>query len=205
MPCLFNETKCVLFLTIKSTIMKKYLFSLFSFALLGFSNPSFSQTNRIFMSVPGSTGFDGGVTVVGYEKNIEVLSYSDGLQACGQASRGTTPQRSGCKTSFSGFSVMIPLSPAVSGFQAALLQGKVLNVNVAQTKNAGGRYNAFYEIHMENVTVVSIQEGASSEAPLFSLQLQPEKIRWTVTTQNPDGSKGDTYTAGWDFVKNVAY
>ena len=186
--------------------MKKLLFSLFSFALLCFSSQSFSQSNRIFMSVPGSQGFDGGVTVIGYEKSIEVFSYADGLQACaGQASMGTTSQRSGCKTSFSGFSVMIELSPAVSGFQTALLQGKVLNVNVAHTRIVDGRYNAFYEIHMENVTVVSVSEGASAEAPNFSLQLQPEKIRWTVITQNPDGSKGTTYTAGWDFVKNVAF
>jgi type VI protein secretion system component Hcp len=185
--------------------MKKLFFALFSFALLSFSNQGFSQTYRTFMSVPGSTGFDGGVTAIGFEKNIEVLSYSDGLQACGQASMATSPQKNSCKPTSSGFSLMIPLSPAVSGFQKALLQGKVLNVNVTQAKNTGGRYNPFYIIHMENVTVTSFQEGASQESPVFSLQLQPEKIRWTITSQNADGSAGTTYEAGWDFVKNVAY
>jgi type VI protein secretion system component Hcp len=100
---------------------------------------------------------------------------------------------------------MIKLSPAISGFQKALLQGKSLTVDVTQVKNVGGDYKAYYLIHMENVIVTSLQEGASQEEPYFTLQLQPSKIRWTVTSQNPDGSPGTNYVTGWDFVKNAAY
>jgi len=157
------------------------------------------------MSVPGSTGFDGGVTAIGYQNSIEVFSYSDGMQACAQTSTRSTSQVTNCSPIYSGFYFMIQLSPAISAFQKALLQGKALTVDVTQVKNVGGTYKATYLIHMENVIVTSLQAGAGGDTPNFTVQLQPAKIRWTVTSQNDDGSQGASYVTGWDFIKNVAY
>jgi type VI protein secretion system component Hcp len=149
--------------------------------------------------------FNGGVTVAGYENQIQVLSFSDGLQGCTLSVQGGGGTGA-CKTSFSGFDIMIPLSSAVIDFRSAMLQGKVLNaINVAFVKKTDEKANAYYKIHMENILVSSIQEGAGDESPVISISLSPAKIAWQVFSQKADGSPGPVSSFGWDFTKSTGF
>ena len=187
--------------------MKKLLFSLLVLPLLGLSNHALSQTTKTFMKVSSSGyAFNGGVTVMGYENQIGVYSYSDGIQGCTSISAGAMAGSGACKPSFSPFSMLIALSSAVTDFRSAMLQGKLLNsIDVVQVKTAGGGSTAYYKIHMENVSVSSIQEGSADESPTISISLNPVKIAWQVITQNADGSPGPASSYGWDFSKNNAF
>ena len=156
------------------------------------------------VTAPGYS-FNGSVKVAGYQNQIEVFSFSDGLQGCtsNSASVGAIGV---CKPSFSGFNMIIPLSPAVTDFRSAMLQSKFLTaIDVVLVKTSGEGVNAYYKIHMENVSVDAIQEGAASESPTISVGLKPAKIAWQVISQNADGSPGPASSFGWDFSKNAAF
>ena len=186
--------------------MKKLFFAPLMLLLLIFSNHAFTQAVHTYMKVTASGyNFNGGVTVAAYEKQIEVFSFSDGLQGCTTTSTnlGAT---AACKPSFSGFEMIIPLTLAVNDFRSVMLQGKLLStVDLAMVKTSGGIPNAFYKIHMENVSVTAIQEGASSENPTISVGLNPTKIAWQVITQNADGSAGPGSSFGWDLSRNTTF
>jgi type VI protein secretion system component Hcp len=182
--------------------MKKLISPLLFAAFLVCSNQSFSQS-QTFMKVSGSGyKFIGDATAAGYENQIEVFSYSDGIAGCTTSTLGGS---GACTPSFTGFSTLISLSPAVNDFRAVMLTGATIkSIDVVQVKPSADKSLAYYKIHLENVQVTSVQEGASSEKPTISLTLVPQKIAWQINTQKADGSL-QSFSFGWDFVRNNTY
>jgi type VI secretion system secreted protein Hcp len=189
--------------------MKK-IFSLFIVAALFFTSKSLAQ-DQIFIKAVGTPGpgiapgvFDGGSQVRGHEKEIEAYAYSDGLAGCSTLS--TSGSGAGaCKVSKTPFSFSMPLSFATISFKYNLLQGRHLtSVDMVLRKN-GEIPLEYYKVHMETVLVVSISEGASSEPPIFNVELLPQKIAWQVIKQNADGRPGDKFSYGWDFSANKPF
>lgn len=184
--------------------MKKLLFSAFTFLALICSNMAFSQGINTYMKVtaPGYD-FDGGITTIGSVKQIELLSFSDGITGCGTG--GVISSK--CKPSFSDFSFMIYLSLAVTDFKSAFIQGKILtSVDVTMVKS-GGTPLTFYKLHMENVAVTSIQEGGAQGGgiPTLSLSMSYGKIAWQVTTQDATGNAGPASSFGWDVAAQKVF
>lgn len=187
--------------------MKKLHYALLILPLLFFATQALSQGHMYMkVSTPGFN-FNGGVTDIGYQKQISVYSFSDGLQGCAATSLGSAGAGA-CKTSLSAFQTIIPLSLAAIDFRSAMLQGKLLNtVDFVATRSAGGISWAYYKIHMENVAISSLQEGGSEGESVFtiSLALAPVKIAWQVITQNVTGGPATTSSYGWDFSKNTPF
>ena len=190
--------------------MKKIL-SLFIVAGLFICSRSLAQ-NQIFIKVIGSTGgtpatgiFDGGSTDERHQHEIEAYSYADGLAGCNSPSFGGGGGGGACKISKTPFSFSMPLSFATISFKYNLLTGRNLtSVDMVIRKNGETPFE-FYKVHMETVQVVSISEGASSESPVFNIELQPQKIAWQVIQQSTDGRPGDKFSYGWDFAANKAF
>ncbi|MEO5783575.1 MAG: type VI secretion system tube protein Hcp [Ginsengibacter sp.] len=188
--------------------MKKII-SLFIVAGLFICSRSLAQ-NQIFIKAVGTPGpglssgvFDGGSSDEGHRNEIEAFAYSDGLAGCTNSSNGGSS--SVCKISKTPFSFSMPMSFATISFKYNLLLGKAItSVDMVIRKNVGERPFEFYKVHMETVQVVSISEGASSESPIFNLELQPQKIAWQVIQQSRDGI-GDKFSYGWDFSANKAF
>ena len=197
------------FITTKTTIMKK-IFSLFIVAGLFFCTKSQAQ-NQIFIKAIGIPGpglssgvFDGGSDVRGHEKEIEAYSYSDGMAGCASLS-SSGGGASVCKVSRTPFSFSMPLSFATISLKYNLLQGRLLpSVDMVIRKNGESPFE-FYKVHMENVLVSSISEGASTESPIFNIELLPTKIAWQVIKQSNDGRPGAKFSYGWDFSANKAF
>ncbi len=187
--------------------MKKLHYSLLILPLLFFATRALSQTNMYMRVIASGYNFNGGVTDVLYHDQISVFSYSDGLQGCGTTSTSSTSV-GGCKTSLSPFQAIIPLSLATIDFRSAMLQGKILSdVQLVLTKSSGGTSFAFYKIDMQNVSISSVQEGASNGETIqtISLSLIPTRIRWTLISQTASGGPGITSSYGWDFSKNAPF
>jgi len=187
--------------------MKKLLYSFLILPLLVFSNHAISQ-DKMFMKVsaPGYN-FNGGVTDVGYQNQIEVFSFSDGMQGCATTSLGSSAAAA-CKTSPTSFQFITSLSLATIDFRSAMLQGKVLNsVDFVVTKSSGGAQMVYYKIHMENVLISSLQEGGAQGGgnPSISISLSPTRIAWEVITQSTTGATGPSSSYGWDFSKNTVF
>lgn len=189
--------------------MKKLLLPLLILGISGLFNQASSQ--KIFMKVNASGyTFEGTSMVRGYEHQISVQSFSDGLVGCsGGNSNMSSGTSGGCKTSLTDFSMIIPLSLATIDFKSAMLQGKILSdVDMVQVASgANGSLFESYKIHMENVTITSIQDGGSAGGgnPFISVTLSPTKIAWEVLTQNSTGGPGNTSSYGWDFAKNSPF
>ena len=187
--------------------MKKTFLSLLIVGGLFFCTKSVAQ-NKIFIKAFGSTGagsatgvFDGGSTSDRHRNEIEAYAYSDGLAGCANATK--LGGGSACKVVKTPFSFSMPLSFAVISFKYNLLQGKFLtSVDMVINNNSGERGLDYYKVHMEGVQVTSVSEGASGEAPVFNIELQPQKIAWEITKQSTDGAAGDKFSYGWDFTAN---
>ena len=188
--------------------MKK-IFSLFIVAGLIFCTKSLAQ-NQIFIKAVGIPGpglasgvFDGGSQVRGHEKEIEAYSYADGMAGCASLASGSGA--GACKVSRTPFSFSMPLSFATISFKYTLLQGRHLpSVDMVIRKEGESPFE-FYKVHMENVFVSSISEGASTDPPVFNIELLPTRIAWEVTKQSNDGRPGAKFSYGWDFAANRAF
>lgn len=190
--------------------MKTYFVSLFILAGSFLCTESFAQ---IFIKAIGSTGmgtavgtFDGGSTRVGHQNEIEAIAYSDGLAGCSSAS-GPGGGGGVCKVSKSPFTFSMPLSLAVISFKYNLSIGKTItSVDMVISKNSGEvRGFEYYKVHMENVQVLSVTEGASSDDPTFNIELDPQKAAWEITKEDPNGSPGAKLSFGWDFLRNRSF
>lgn len=185
--------------------MKKLHYSLLILPLLFFATQALSQSHMYMKVIASGYSFNGGVTDAGYQNQISVFSYADGLQGCGTTSTSTTSV-GGCKTSLSPFQAIIPLSLATIDFRSAMLQGKILSsVELVVTRSSGETSLAYYKIQMQNVSISSVQEGASNGETVqtISVSLIPTKIIWTLISQTATGAPGTTSSYGWDFSKNA--
>lgn len=171
--------------------MKKIICLLFAAVFIFTCSNTFSQTSVVMKALNGTTKLNGGSTVPGHTNEIDVLSNSQGVDFCAEC----------VKPSFSSFSFMIVLSPAVISLKKLLLNGtKLTSVDITYIKG-GTTPVVFYKIHMENVTIENIQESASSEIPTIAISFAPERVAWQQS--NLVGTSKTSY--GWDIIGNVEW
>lgn len=173
--------------------MRKIIYLLFAVALMFTCSSAFSQTTSVVMkALDGTTKLNGGSTKPGHINEIDVLSNSQGEDYCSTCA----------KPSISDFSFLIALSPATISFKKLLLNGtKLTSVDVTYIKG-GTTPLEYYKVHMENVTVESVQESASSEIPTISVSLAPDRIAWQQIK-----TAGTTLKTsyGWDIIANTEW
>lgn len=168
--------------------MRKITSLLFAAAFMLFCSNAFSQVT-VFIKAYDENGvkIDGGSVVPGHAKDIETLSYSFGVSSCGVD----------CGPNVSDFSTMMILNPATIVLKMMLLKGLHLTkIDMAYRKGAA-TYD-FYNVHMEDVLVSSVQESGSSETPAVSVSFTPGKIAWQYTKENSQGGAGVKTKGGWD-------
>jgi type VI secretion system secreted protein Hcp len=182
--------------------MKKVCCAVLIFQALLFSTNAFSQGIYLRAQAAGFD-FNGGVTAVGYQNQVELFSFSDGISGC--AVVGTKA----CVSTSAGFNLMTKLTRAVIDFRSVQLQNKIItSVDVAWVRVNGEGVFESYKIHMEDVRITSVQESGSSggdDAPTVSVSLQPARVAWKVTTLTAAGTPGPSSVYGWDFKANAAF
>ena len=183
--------------------MKKILYAFLIFQALLFSSNAFSQSGDIFLKVvaPGYS-FDGGATNAGYQRQIEVYSFSDGIIGC------TVSGVKACVSAYGDFNFMTKMTRAVIDFMSVQVQNKPVTSADLSWVVSGEVPFVSYKVHMEDVKVLSVQESGSSggdNAPTVSVSLRPSRIAWSVNTQNANGTPGTPSVFGWDFAKNIAF
>lgn len=151
---------------------------------------------HIMKAMDGTTKLNGGSALAGHADEIELLSNSQGTVRCAT-----------CNTSnVFEYNIMIRVSAATVSFKKLLLTGKKLTtIDVVYLKQGGAPFT-YYKLRMENVTVTSVQESATSpDVPVFAVALRPDRIAWQYLAQNQDGSVGAKTSYGWDVTNNVAW
>ncbi len=175
--------------------MRKSIYLVFAVALIFTCSNAFAQTIVVMKAMDGATKLNGGSTVAAHSNEIDILSFSHGEFRC---STCNVPQ-------VSAYNAMIILSPATISFKKLLLKGtKLTSVDVTNIK-PGATPFTYYKVRMENVTVESVQESGSSESPVFSVSLVPDRIAWQHTVQKSDGTAGLKSSYGWDLTTNTEW
>jgi type VI protein secretion system component Hcp len=175
--------------------MKKIIYLFFAVTFVFTCSNAFSQISVVMKALNGTTKLNGGSTVPGHTGEIDILSYSFGTSFC-----------VGCvKTNFSDLTVMLSLNAATISLKKLQVNGtKLTSVDLTYIKTTTAAVE-FYKVHMENVTIESIQESGSNEIPTYSVSFFPDKIAWQNTIIKGDGTAGAKSSYGWDVVNNAEW
>lgn len=159
---------------------------------------NFAQTTVFIKAFDyNNVKLDGGSVAAGHLKDIEPLSYSQGVSVCG--SPGST-----CPPVISDFTIMMVLNPASVTAKQMLLKGEHLKKVDVYYRKTPATFD-YYNIHMEDVTITTVQESGSSEAPTISMSFSAQKIAWQYTAAKTDGTAGTKTKTGWDFSTNTEW
>jgi type VI secretion system secreted protein Hcp len=151
-------------------------------------------------------GIDGESKRKGFEKQIEILSFS--LGASNPTTIGAGGGGGAGKVSISSFNFMKHsdvTSPVL--FQKCCAGDHFDKVTVTLNKAGGKDIVNFLVYEFEQVFVESIQWSGSSggdDTPVESVSLAFGKVSVTYTAQNPDGTKGATKVGQWDLMTVAA-
>lgn len=151
------------------------------------------------------TGIDGEATAKGFEKKIEIFSFSWGASApvsIGSGSSGI----SASKVSISSFNMMKKTDVASPKlFKACCTGDHITKMTVSMRKQTGvGGQDAFLIYSFDNVMVESVQWSGSSggdDTPTESVSFAFAKVTVEYKTQGKDGKLVAGTPVVWDVTK----
>jgi type VI secretion system secreted protein Hcp len=152
-------------------------------------------------------GVNGEATRKGFEKQMEILSFSWGASNPSTIGAGGGGGGGG-KVSVSSFNIM-KKSDAASPilFQACCKGDHFPSAIVTLNKAAGSAALDFIKYEFDEVYVDSVQWSGSSggdDTPMESVSFSFGKVSITYTPQNKDGSKGSPAVGAWDLTAVTA-
>ena len=151
------------------------------------------------------TGIEGEATAKGFEKKIEIFSFSWGASApvsIGSGSSGI----SASKVSISSFNMMKKTDVASPKlFKACCTGDHITKMTVSMRKQTGvGGQDAFLIYSFDNVMVESVQWSGSSggdDTPTESVSFAFAKVTVEYKTQGKDGKLVAGTPVVWDVTK----
>ena len=144
--------------------------------------------------------------IKGFEKKIEVLSFSHGVAAQVTGDVSNTNRTSG-KPHHSDFSFTKYTDGASPLINQKCCEGANLGtVTVTVGRNDKGVVLPFLVFIMDNVVIsnVSIGGGAGGDKPVESLSLNYSRIQWKYTSQKAEGGKEGEIVGQWNLATNEA-
>jgi type VI secretion system secreted protein Hcp len=145
-------------------------------------------------------GVDGESRRKGFEKAIEIFSFSFG--ASNPATIGSGTGSGAGKVTLSSFNIMKKSDAASTLLFTACCKGNHFpKGSVTLHKSGGKEAMDFLKYEFEEVFIDSIQWSGSSggdDTPTESIQMSFGKVTATYTAQNPDGSKASPLIGSWD-------
>ncbi len=172
-------------------------------ASLGFvvSFTAYDAHASVFLSIqsiPGSS------TALGFANDIELNSFQFSDSRTISPPSGSTDQQASAPT-LSDLLItktMDKSSPLI--IKAIFLNHEISKMDMYLTKPSSGTKEQFVFVHytLSNVLFSSYSVSSGGDMPTESVGLNFEKIQTDLTTQNPDGSPGQTISFCWDETKN---
>jgi type VI secretion system secreted protein Hcp len=145
-------------------------------------------------------GIDGSVTTQGFEKWMELSSFSWSVtRAIGTAASGSTARESSNPT-ISEIAVTKVGDAASPGLFDYSLAGKLdKKFTIAFTTTSEGDVTEFLRYECENVGLSTFHVSSGGDMPLESMTLNFTKVTETFTPMNPDVS-GDKKVVSYDLT-----
>ncbi len=152
---------------------------------------------------------DGEATAKGYEKQIELLSYSHEVSQHSGGSMSASGGLSGGRVDHGNFTVTHLLDKSSPKLSAACCTGEhIKDITVSILRATGeGAGTKFMETKMSDVIVSKVKPAGSSKGtdplPLEEVQFAYGKIEWTYSEVGQDGKKKGDIKTGWDVSKGA--
>jgi type VI secretion system secreted protein Hcp len=148
-------------------------------------------------------GIEGEATRKGFEKQIDILSFSWG--GSNPATIGVRGGGGGGKGTLSSLNVMRKSDSASPKLFQKMMEGEHIKKATLTLNKAGGKAPVdFIKYELETVYIDSVQTSGSEggdDAPMESIGLTFGKITFTYTPQKADGTKGSPVVGQWDVTK----
>jgi len=148
---------------------------------------------------------DGTSTLDQYEKQIELLSFSQGvaMQITGDISNS---ERTSGKPNHQDFTITKYLDQASPKLNEACCKGdNFTSVEVVVARNDKGAVLPLIKYTLKNVVLSSVSiGGGGGDKPVETVTLNYNHITWDFTTQKAEGAKEGHVDTKWDLAKNKA-
>lgn len=143
-------------------------------------------------------------SVKGYEKKIELLSFSHGvaMQITGDVSN---TQRTSGKPNHQDMTVTKYLDAASPVLNQACCEGKIFRqVDLVIGRNADGKVIELMRYMMKNVLISSMSiGGGGGDKPVETVTLNYNAIEWRFTPQKDSSGQNAVVNASWNLTTNA--
>jgi type VI secretion system secreted protein Hcp len=150
-------------------------------------------------------GIDGESRVSGFEKKIDVLSWSWGASQSGTTHMG--PGGGAGKVSVQDISVMKYVDSASHALWLACCKGKHIAKAKLTCRKAGGDAVNYLVIEMEEIIVANISTSSSmgDDRQTEGVTFNFAKFKYNYSPQKADGTADAAKTMGWDIAQGAEY
>jgi type VI secretion system secreted protein Hcp len=153
-------------------------------------------------AIPGQS------TVAGFEKQIEVMSWSHGVSqaATNAPSSGTRTSASVNHSDFNFVKTMDESSIKMLEFCNKGEDVKTATFTIGQADGPTGKIEPLWVITLTKAIITSVSLGGSSHGglPTESFSINYATIKWEYKAQTADAEKKGTASTAWDLTKNAA-
>jgi type VI secretion system secreted protein Hcp len=172
----------------------------YSLLLVAVATMAASTHAAIYLKIE-SPIIEGEVTAKGYEKQIEILSFSHQIANSGTVLGGTGGGGAG-KAMPSPISVTKLLEKSSPALMLRCNRGDVIGkATFTFTVNNGTVEQFYYRIVAENVLIKKVAHSAAGERPTEELEFEFSMITWTYYPT--PGSTAGAVESVWDYATNT--
>jgi type VI secretion system secreted protein Hcp len=143
-------------------------------------------------------GIKGESTHVKHRDEIDVLSFSFGINRAGGGAAGGGGASG--KAQIQDFRIVHNLDTASPDFFDSICSGKVIDNGVFSVAHAGKEVTDYYKITFESVLISSVSPASTGDVPLEQVSLNFASFKVEARRQRPDGSFGPWESTSCDLA-----
>jgi type VI secretion system secreted protein Hcp len=140
-------------------------------------------------------GIEGESLDAKHKGEIEIESFSWGASSPGTAAPGGGATG---RVAMEDFSFTTPVTRAFPKLFLALVEHRRIKTALLTVRRSGGQQQDFLKVTMSDVEISDWKQASGAERPTDQVWMNFGKVQIAYTGQRPDGTPGDTVTAGWD-------
>jgi type VI secretion system secreted protein Hcp len=148
-------------------------------------------------------GIDGESQDAKHKGEIEIESFSWGASRPGTG--GTGGGGTTGRVTMDDFSFTTPVTKASPKLLLACVENRRIKTALLTVRRSGAQQHDFLKVTMSDVQILAWKQAAGAELPLDQVSMNFGKVQIAYTGQRPDGTAGDTVTAGWDAKINTKF
>ena len=143
-------------------------------------------------------GIEGESLDAKHKGEIEIESFSWGASSPGTTGPGGSGGGGAGRVTMEDFTFTTPVTRASPKLFQACVEHRRIKTALLTVRRSGVQQQDFLKVTMSDVQISGWKQAADAELPIDQVSMNFGKVQIAYTGQRPDGTAGDTVTAGWD-------